>query len=130
VRLASLEADLAAYRYKQIILVLTDPARRRDYPPEAGYYLGEAYRLRDETGDAASAEREFNRLIEAAPQFAPAHRALGLIYFKRGDAARAGPLLRRYLELAPAAADRGYVEYYLNELEKRDAGDNGQRAAP
>lgn len=129
-RLASLEADLAAYRYKQIILVLSDPARRRDYPPEAAYYLGEAYRLRDETGDAASAEREFNSVIEAAPQFAPAHRALGLMYFKRGDAARAGPLLRRYLELAPAAADRGYVEYYLNELAKRDAADNGQRAAP
>ena len=117
-RLASLEADLAAYRYKQIILVLSDLERRREYPPEASYYLGEAYRLRNETGDLDSAEREFNSVIASSPQFAPAHRALGLLYYKRGDIARAMPLLRRYLELAPAAADHGYVEHYLATMEK------------
>ena len=112
-RLASLEADLAAYRYKQIILVLSNPERRREYPPEAAYYLGEAYRLRNDAGDLDAAEREFNRAIQAATQFAPAHRALGLLYYKRGDTARATPLLRHYLELAPDAADRGYIEHYL-----------------
>jgi len=57
-RLASLDADLAAYRYKQHILVLADPERRREYPPEAAYYLGEAYRQRGEAGDLERAERE------------------------------------------------------------------------
>jgi predicted Zn-dependent protease len=115
-RLATLEADLAAYRYKQLILVLADPARRREYPPEASYYLGEAYRLRNEAGDLESAEREFNSVIETAPPFAPTHRALGLLHFKRGDKARAASLFRRYLELAPAAADRAHIEYYLKDL--------------
>lgn len=114
-RLASLEADLAAYRYRQIILVLGDPAHRREYPPEASYYLGEAYRLRGETGDPEAAEREFQSVIESAPLFAPVHRALGFLHYKRGDKARAVPLFRRYLELDPTAADRGYVEYYLKE---------------
>ena len=123
-RLASLEADLAAYRYRQIILVLSDPARRREYPPKASYYLGEAYRLRNETGDAASAEREFNNVIETAPQFAPAHRALGLLYYKRGDSVRAASLLRQYLALAPGAADRAYVEYYLTLMETHNPADN------
>lgn len=123
-RLDSLEADLAAYRYKQIILVLTDPERRRDYPPEAAYYLGEAYRLRDDAGDQDAAEREFSRVIETAPRFAPACRALGLLYFKRGDTARAATLLRRYLALAPGAADRAYVEYYLTRVESQIPPDN------
>lgn len=129
-RLASLEADLAAYRYKQIILVLSNPEHRREYPPEASYFLGEAYRLRNEAGDLAAAERELNSVIETAPQFAPAHRALGLLYYKRGDMARAAPLLRRYLELAPGAADRGYVEYYLTTLEKTAAPEAARHVAP
>jgi predicted Zn-dependent protease len=116
-RLASLDADLAAYRYKQLILVLADPERRREYPPEAAYYLGEAYRQRGEAGDLERAEHEFRSVLEATPQFAPPHRALGLLYYKRGDKTLAAPLLRRYLELAPDAPDRGYIEHYLKNLD-------------
>jgi predicted Zn-dependent protease len=123
-RLTSLEADLAAYRYRQIILILSNDEPRREYPPEASYYLGEAYRLRGEQGDEAAAEREFKLVIETVPQFAPVHRALGLLHLKRGDNARAAPLLRRYLELAPGAADRGYVEYYLARMETPNPADN------
>jgi predicted Zn-dependent protease len=127
-RLDSLEADLAAYRCKQIILVLTDPERRREYPPEAAYYLGEAYRLRNDAGDQDAAEREFNSVIKAVPQFAPAHRALGLLYYKRGDTARAAALLRQYLALAPGATDRAHVEYYLTLVEAQNPADNDARA--
>jgi predicted Zn-dependent protease len=129
-RLASLEADLAAYRYRQIILVLSNPEQRREYPPEAAYYLGEAYRLRGEKGDDAAAERELNSVIGAAPQFAPAHRALGLLYYKRGDMTRAAPLLRHYLKLAPGAVDRAYVEYYLALMETQKPVDNDPRPPP
>lgn len=114
-RLASLDADLAAYRYRQIILMLTNPETRREYPPEAGYYLGEAYRLRNETGDLDLAEREFRRTAETATQFAPTYRALGFLLYKRGDKTQAASLFRRYLELAPDAADRGYVEAALRD---------------
>jgi predicted Zn-dependent protease len=112
-RLASLDADLAAYRYKQLILVLTNPERRSEYPPEAAYYLGEAYRQRGETGDAALAETEYRSALEAVPQFAPPYRALGLLLYKRGDKALAVPLMQRYLELEPDAPDRGHIEHYL-----------------
>jgi predicted Zn-dependent protease len=129
-RLTSLEADLAAYRYRQIILILSNAEPRREYPPEASYYLGEAYRLRGEPGDEAAAEREFKLVIETVPRFAPVHRALGLLHLKRGDTARAAPLLRRYLELAPAAADRGHVEYYLAHMETQIPADNGSGTRP
>ena len=115
-RLASLDADLAAYRYKQLILVLGDPERRSGYPPEAAYYLGEAYRQRGEAGDPALAEAEYRRAMDAAPAFAPPYRALGLQLYKRGDKAAAAPLLQRYLELAPNAADRGHIEHYLKAI--------------
>lgn len=113
-RLASLEANLAAFRYKQLILVLADPERRREYPPEASYYLGEAYRLRGEKDDAEKMEREYRIAIEGAPRFAPTHRALGLMHHKRGEHAAAALHMRRYLELAPDASDRGHVETLLN----------------
>jgi predicted Zn-dependent protease len=116
VRITALQEDLAAYRYKQLILVLSDPERRREYPPEAGYFLGEAYRLRNEEGDADKAVREYTLSMEMAPQFASAYRALGLLYYKRGDKALAAPLFKRYLELAPTAPDREYVEIYLKDL--------------
>lgn len=119
-RLGSLEADLAAYRYKQIILMLTQPDKRREYPPEAAYYLGEAYRLRNEKDDLANAEREFNSVIETAPQFAPTYRALGFLSYKRGESARATNLFRRYLELAPNSTDRGHIEFYLRTLKPAD----------
>jgi predicted Zn-dependent protease len=112
-RLAALDADLAAYRYKQLILVLTDPERRPEYPPEAAYYLGEAYRQRGEAGDPERAEHEYRSALEAAPQFAPPYRALGLLLYKRGDKTLAAPQLQRYLELAPDAPDRGHIEHYL-----------------
>ncbi len=115
VRLHALQEDLDAYRYKQLILVLADPERRREYPPEASYFLGEAYRLRNEEGDTALAEREYTLSLELAPEFAPAYRALGMLHYKRGEKNRASPLFRRYLELAPAAPDREYVEFYLKD---------------
>jgi len=129
-RLDSLEADLAAYRYKQIILILGKPESRSDYPAEASYYLGEAYRQRNESGDLDAAEREFNRVIETVPQFAPVYRALGLLHYKRGDTARAAALLRRYLDLAPTAADRGYVEYYLATMNQHGAPEAAPSASP
>jgi len=115
VRFSALQEDLDAYHYKQLILVLSDPARRREYPPEAGYFLGEAYRLRNQEGDAALAKSEYTLSLELAPTFAPSYRALGLLHYKRGEKALAAPLFKRYLELAPAAADREYVEAYLKD---------------
>ncbi|MFN3751151.1 MAG: M48 family metalloprotease [Thiobacillus sp.] len=126
-RLTALAADLAAFRTRQILLVLANPERRRDYPPEAAYYLGEAYRLRNDPGDEAAAEREFRLAIEAVPQFAPPYRALGLLHYKRGQVEDARRALRRYLMLAPDAADRGFVEYYLRLMDAPSAATHNEK---
>jgi beta-barrel assembly-enhancing protease len=123
-RLASLAGDLAAYRYKQIILMLGNPATRREYPPEASYFLGEAYRLRNEAGDEAAAEREYTLAIETAPHYAPSYRALGLLHFRRGNSGEAAARLRHYLALDPDAVDRTYVEYYITLMDSPAPADN------
>ncbi len=116
VRLFTLQEDLEAYRFKQLILVLSDADRRREYPPEAGYFLGEAYRLRNKEGDLELAAGEYTLSIELAPGFAPPYRSLGLLHYKQGEKTLAVPLFKRYLELAPAAPDREYVETYLKDI--------------
>jgi predicted Zn-dependent protease len=116
VKLASLESDLARQRYKSVLLVLGNDAARRQYPPEANYYLGEAYRQRSSEGDDARAERAYRDTIEAAPQFAPPYRALGIYHMKKKNSSTARAYLKRYLALAPNAPDRAYVEAYYTQL--------------
>lgn len=82
--------------------MLSNPATRREYPPEASYFLGEAYRLRNEAGDEARAEREF----------------------KRGDTGETNTRLRQYLALDPTAADRTFVEYYISLMDSPAPADN------
>ncbi len=112
VRLAALESDLGRQRYQSVILVLENEATRGRYPPEASYFLGEAYRQRAQEGDAGRAERAYLATVRAVPSYAPPFRALGIDRMKRKDHAGARSYFERYLELAPNAPDRAYVERY------------------
>lgn len=118
-RLASLENELSMARYKQVIALLKDPEQRRDYPPYADYYLGEAYRERGAAGDAKLAQAAYLKAIAAAPHFAPPYRALGIQNLKAGAYGEAIERFETYLRLAARAADRKYVEMYLKEARKR-----------
>lgn len=85
--------------------------------PEPHYYLG---RIALETGTGPEAvDRALAHLrdaIAADEAFAPAHRELGLAYQRRGDSGRAVAALRRYLALAPNAADAAAIETAIREL--------------
>lgn len=117
VRVAALEADKAMDRYKSMILVLEDESVAPRYRPEHRYYyLGEAYRLRGDDGDDEKARVAYQRAIAANPDFAPAHGALGILYFKAGELTEARPHLDRYLVLAPDAPDGAYVRQYLEQI--------------
>ncbi len=103
--------------YKRLILILEDPQRRADYPREADFYLGEAYRLRGEEDDEEKAVTAWQRCLKKAPDFAPVHRALGLNAMRKRQTHEAIGYLRRYLALAPTARDRAYIQSYLERLE-------------
>ncbi|HEU4383418.1 MAG TPA: tetratricopeptide repeat protein, partial [Anaeromyxobacteraceae bacterium] len=97
----------AARRDAQRVLAV-DPR----YAP-AHAVLGEAARQRDEQGDLDEAVAHYRRALALDPRLAPAWRGLGLALFKKGDRKGARPAFSRYLELEPAAADRGHVKDYL-----------------
>ena len=118
-RMRNIENALSMGRAKSVIAMLTDPAYFRELPPQSYYYLGEAYRLRGETGDPELAEQAYVSAISAAPEFAPSYRALGLSSMKAGRKPEARESLSRYLQLAPDAPDRKYVERYLNMLKNQ-----------
>jgi tetratricopeptide (TPR) repeat protein len=102
--------------------MLIDPERLAELPPQAQYYLGEAYRLRGEDGDLKRAEQAYLKAIEAAPEFAPSYRALGVLRMKANHYVDAQKYLERYVELAPNAPDLKYVESYLRIARKKAGG--------
>jgi len=118
-RLDSLEHMLSMGRAKSALVMLSDPERVPEFPPEAQYYLGEAYRLRGHEGDARLAEEAYLKAIEVAPAFPPSYRGLGVLRFKANHYTDAQNYLDRYLELAPDAPDRKYVDSYLSIARKK-----------
>lgn len=97
----------AARRDAQRVLAV-DPK----YAP-AHAVLGEAARHREGSGGLEEAVGHYRRALALDPRLAPAWRGLGLALFKKGDRKGARPAFARYLELEPAAADRGHVRDYL-----------------
>jgi predicted Zn-dependent protease len=118
-RTDTLENQLSMGRVKSSLIVLEDPVQMQELPPQAPYFLGEAYRLRGEKGDLERAEAAYARAIAAAPEYPPSYRALGIVCMKTARYGEATRYFSKYLELAPAAVDRKHVESYLRIIEKR-----------
>ena len=118
-RLKLLADYLQLSRHQSVLLILERPDAFVRYPPSAYYYLGEAYRLRNEDGDAERALAAYHSALQQAPEFAPTYRALGLYYMKQDQAGKAEGYFSRYLELQPEAPDRDYIEYYRSRLKDR-----------
>lgn len=122
VRVDNLEGQLALGRAKSALLALEDPEHMKELPEHAAFYVGEAYRLRGGDGDALRSEQSYLKAIAEAPAFAPSYRALGVYYLKKNQYSEAVRHLSRYLELAPDARDRAYVQQYLKVAEKKQGG--------
>jgi predicted Zn-dependent protease len=103
-------------QYQSVLLILTRKDAFTRYPPSAWYYLGEAYRLRDDEGDEDRAVTAYQTAVARVPAFAPPYRALGLHYMKAGQTGEAVSYFSRYLELAPEAPDRAYIEMYRSQM--------------
>ena len=122
VRIDNLESELSMGRAKSALLMLEEPEHMAGLPPYAAYYRGEAYRLRGQDGDVLRAEQAYLEAVSASPEFAPSYRALGVHYLKANQYTEAAKHLSRYLELAPAAKDRTYVQNYLKVAQKKMGG--------
>ena len=79
--------------------------------------LAEAYRA---MGRNDEARREFESILKRRPDYAPAHYGLALLYDDDLDDARnAAVHYRRYLALAPDAADAAKVREWLRRAEEK-----------
>jgi hypothetical protein len=107
-------------QYQSVLLILKQEDAFSRYPPSARFYLGEAYRLRDEEGDAELALQAWRTAVEQVPDFAPPYRVLGLHFMKAGQPVQAEFYFNRYLELWPAAPDRAYIEVYRSQMKSED----------
>lgn len=106
-------------QHESVLLILEREDAFTRYPPSAWYYLGEAYRLRNEEGDTGNSVNAYQTAIRLAPEFAPSYRALGLYYMKNDQPLQADDYFSQYLELQPDATDRDYIEYYRASLRSR-----------
>ena len=80
------------------------------------FYLGEAYRRRNQKGDADLALTAYRSAIAGTNAPVAAHRSLGLVALKSGQKTVARDAFRQYLALVPDASDRATVEYYLKTM--------------
>ena len=119
IRIVSLEEDISMNRYKSVIMLLEQADMFSSaYPKYYRYYLGEAYRQRGDDGDEERAFLAYREAINAAPEFAPTYRALGLYYLKKKDIENAKQFLETYLQRDPDAIDREYINHYIEALDK------------
>lgn len=119
VRIVSLEEDISMNRYKSVIMLLEKAdISSSGYPEFCKYYLGEAYRQRGDIGDEDRAFLSYQEAMNAAPEFAPTYRALGLYYLKQKDFENARQFLEGYLQREPDAIDKNYIHNYIETLEK------------
>jgi len=75
----------------------------------------ELFRTRGNQRDLTNAAEFYRQSIALAPEFAPAHRGLGLSLLKLNRPEEGRHALRRYLELSPDAADVGMIKLLVPE---------------
>jgi predicted Zn-dependent protease len=89
----------------------------------AGYCLeGQIWQQKDPEDGRQAAIDAYQRALEIDPDWAEAHRGIGLIAFKAREDEKAAYHLIRYIELSPDATDRAYMEQYLDQIKKRGGG--------
>jgi len=80
------------------------------------FCLGEVYRQRGEKEDSRKAEEEYRRALSCDPNFPPARKGLGILYYKQGKSAKSVEEFEKYLQLLPDALDREYIKQYIQHL--------------
>ena len=83
------------------------------------YYQGEVLRRQPDLEDRSEAIAAYRHALEHEDAPVVTHRSLGLLLAKQDDTTAARAAFRNYLAAAPAAEDRGIIEYYLKNLEKK-----------
>ena len=115
-RVKDYEYNLSKYRYMSVLHSLVEKNRVADGPQHVWYYLGDAYRQRGGANDSEKAEEAYLRAIKLVPEFAPSYAALGVLYMKNNNNAKAREYFERYLTLSPDGEQSGYIRLYYRRV--------------
>jgi predicted Zn-dependent protease len=116
-RLAYLQLAVETGHQKSIVAMLEPRFTAADIDPASAFWLGEAYRLRGDAGDAERAAGAYRWAVDRAPDLATAWRGIGEVARRAGRRAEAIDAYRRYLDGAPDALDREAVRAELERLQ-------------
>lgn len=86
--------------------------------PVPHYYLAKIAIETAGVDALAGAIAELEAALKADPNYAPAHRELGLAYYRQGDRARAIASLEKYLAADPKAKDAAEIAATIAELKR------------
>ena len=82
---------------------------------KAHYLLGEILRQRDRQDDEQAAIQSYEKAISLDPSYSAPHKAMGMIYYKKGERSRAQKFFRSCLLLSPDSPDNAYIQGYLDK---------------
>lgn len=82
------------------------------------YFLAESYRRQNDPKLHPEAVRLYEGAIALDPTYADPHKGLGNLHYQSGRSIQCAAAFERYLELAPTAADRAYIQSLLEEVRK------------
>lgn len=125
-RLAYLQLAVETGHQKSIVAMLEPRFAAADIDPASAFWLGEAYRLRGDAGDAGRAAGAYRWAVDRAPDLATAWRGIGEVARRAGRRAEAIDAYRRYLDGAPDALDREAVRAELERLQASNEQGNTQ----
>lgn len=117
-------------RQKSVVSMLAPGFDADTISPTETAYLGEAYRLRAEEGDAGRAEAAYARAVERAPHLAIGWRGLAEMARRSGDREKARQGFEAYLQRAPDAPDAGAVRAELERLGSESSGPGDATRTP
>ncbi len=113
-QLNSIQLDLYAGRFKLVPDAIDRAESLGHDPAELAFLRAEWLRRSPEDRDLTAAQQYYRTAIEANDQHSAAHRSLGLMLRRSGDAEQAVIHLRRYLELEPNASDYSIIQTYID----------------
>ncbi|MGC1467805.1 MAG: M48 family metalloprotease [Sphingorhabdus sp.] len=97
---------------------LLDGLARGTWTADLLYARGELYRARGKGSDLAKAEGFYRQSLAKDPAIAESWRSLGMLLLRQGKSSEGRKMLRRYLDIAPAAGDRPMIEAMAREPQK------------
>jgi len=114
--------DLAMGRFESAQKGIEAFLERSPQKAQGHYWYGELYRQRNADGDLEDAIGQYEQAIASDAGLPDPYKALGLIYYKQHQHTKARINLEKYMQRAPNAGDRDYMEQYLESMDKHEGG--------